>query len=79
MFQDLRRRNGFENQHLSMRRHTTELWSGRQVGLKGGGPGVPTGWDSPALPVMGVGIMGFLKNDVDLSQSSWELRLQASL
>lgn len=63
-----------------MRRHTTELPSGRQVGLKGGGPSVLMGWDSSTLPVAGgVGFMGFLMNDVDLSQNSWELRLQASL
>lgn len=43
-----------------MRRHTTELPSGRQVGLKGGGPSVPMGWDSSALPVGGGGVHGFL-------------------
>lgn len=44
-----------------MRRHTTELPSGRQVGLKGRGPSVPMGWDSSALPVGGGGgVHGFL-------------------
>ena len=44
-----------------MRRHTAELLSGRQVGLKGGGgPSVPTGWDSPAPSVGGGGVHGFL-------------------